>query len=324
MGWSRLSGAAVLFLGLVVAPMAWADPGDARAANPAPAAEDRLAAIDVAAEPIANDAAPPMPSAADDLDLELEIDQQTTAFPDPFEAVNRRTFTFNRRVDRWVISPVARAYGAVVPDLAKSGIRNFLANLATPVRLVNDLLQGRFRDAGATMSRFGINTLAGFAGFVDTAAELGIPPHDSDFGETLAVSGVGSGPFLIVPVFGPTTLRDGVGTLVDTAINPTLYLTAGVSPILSATIGTGAESLAEREARDRDLTRLEEGSVDFYAALRSAYYQNRIAEIEAPEPETGAAIAASPPSPETVASDAPPPSPETAAADPTPPPEPAT
>jgi phospholipid-binding lipoprotein MlaA len=212
-------------------------------------------------------------------ELDLEIEQQPASFPDPFEAWNRRTFSFNRRVDRWVISPVARTYGAVVPDVAKSGVRNFLSNLGAPVRLLNDLLQARWQDAGTTMWRFGVNTLAGFAGLVDTAAHLGIPAHDADFGGTLAASGVGSGPFLIVPVFGPTTLRDGVGSIVDTAVNPALYLTVGVSPFLAATIGTGAEGIADREVHDRDLQRLEQGSVDFYAVLRSAYYQNRVAEL---------------------------------------------
>ena len=277
--------ALLVVLALAVGPGARAAADDIGLASRSKPVDERLAALDPVLDPGIGPATAEVPvlaSTADDLDLEIE--QQATAFPDPFEAVNRRTFTFNRRVDRWVISPVARAYGAVVPDVAKSGVRNFLANLETPVRLLNDVLQGQWRDAGATISRFGINTLAGFAGLIDTAAYLGIPPHDADFGQTLAVSGVGSGPFLIVPVLGPTTLRDGVGSLVDTAINPTLYLTAGVSPFLTATIGTGAEGIAEREARDRDLTRLEEGSVDFYAALRSAYYQNRIAEIGQPKP----------------------------------------
>jgi phospholipid-binding lipoprotein MlaA len=158
-------------------------------------------------------------------------------------------------------------------------VRNFFANLQSPVRLVNDLLQREWGNAGATVMRFLINSVAGGAGFVDTASYVGIDGHDSDFGQTLALGGVRSGPYLVVPILGPTTLRDGFGAVVDTAMNPALYLTAGLSPLAAATIGTGAEGIAEREARADDLRRLEEGSVDHYAAMRSAYVQHRMAEI---------------------------------------------
>jgi len=162
-------------------------------------------------------------------------------------------------------------------------VRNFLFNLASPVRLVNDVLQGQWSNAGNTAARFAINTVAGVGGFVDAANHVGIPPHGSDFGQTLAKQGVGSGPFLVVPLLGPTTVRDGFGAIVDTAMNPATYLATPVvsSTLLSAGIGASASGIVGREQHDRDLKRLEEGSTDYYAALRSAYYQNRIAEIGA-------------------------------------------
>jgi len=239
-------------------------------------------------------------AAADDDGFDIDLEEQPAGFPDPFERLNRRMFAFNRRIDAWVIAPVSRTYGFLVPRPAKAGVRNFLFNLASPVRLVNDVLQGQWSNAGNTAARFAINTVAGVGGIVDTAKAAGLPPHDADFGQTLAKKGVGSGPFLVVPVLGPTTVRDGFGAIVDTAMNPATYLATPVvsSTLLSAGIGASASGLVEREHHDRDLRRLEEGSTDYYAALRSAYYQNRIAQIEAP---AGSAPGATPPATPSVA-----------------------
>lgn len=275
------------------------DPGPGAGAAPAPVGEpadgtatpsgfrpDAAAPVDGSGSAAAVDAPraeiaggrtePPSPS-----DFDIDIDEQPAGFPDPFERLNRRMFAFNRKLDAWVIAPVSRTYGFLMPRPAKAGIRNFLFNLASPVRLVNDMLQGQWDNAGNTAARFAINTVAGVAGFFDTAKHAGLPPHDADFGQTLAKKGVGSGPFLVVPLLGPTTVRDGFGAIVDTAMNPATYLATPVvsSTLLSAGIGAGATGIVERERHDRDLKRLEEGSTDYYAALRSAYYQNRIAEI---------------------------------------------
>lgn len=246
-------------------------------------------------------AASPEPAAgtgtrAEGADFDIDVEEQPAGFPDPFERMNRRMFAFNRKLDAWVIAPVSRTYGFLMPRPVKAGVRNFLFNIASPVRLVNDVLQGQWGNAGNTAARFAINTVAGVGGFVDTAKHAGIPPHDADFGQTLAKKGVGSGPFLVVPVLGPTTVRDGFGAIVDTAMNPATYLATPVvsSTLLSAGIGASATGIVEREQHDRDLKRLEEGSTDYYAALRSAYYQNRIAEIGAPGARTGATPADAP------------------------------
>jgi phospholipid-binding lipoprotein MlaA len=213
--------------------------------------------------------------AADDIDATL--DRQSAAYPDPYERMNRRTLAFNGHVDDWFISPVARAYDSAVPNPVRAGLRNFFANLQAPAQLVNDLLQGEWHEAGSTVARFAINTVAGFAGFVDTASYVGIASHSSDFGQTLARGGVQSGPYLILPVIGPTTVRDGLGVLVDAALNPTIYL-LGPAPLVTASITEGSSGFAERAARDDDLRQLRASSVDYYAALRSAYSQNRMAE----------------------------------------------
>lgn len=214
---------------------------------------------------------------ADD-ELELELDDRPTSFPDPFESVNRKTLSLNQTVDRWVVEPVADAYGAAMPDVAKKSVRDFLANLESPAILVNDLLQGEMRNAAVTVGRFAVNTLIGCAGFFDPATSLGLERHSADFGQTLARTGFGSGPFLIVPLLGPTTVRDGLGTIVDIALQPAIYL-LGPAPLVVASVQEGTVGLTMREKHGEDLKRLEQASLDYYAALRSAYYQDRMAKL---------------------------------------------
>lgn len=255
-------------------------------------------AASTAAEP-----APGASAAASDRDddLELELDERPTSFPDPFESVNRKTLSLNQTVDRWVVEPVADAYGAAVPDLAKKSVRDFLANLESPAILVNDLLQGEMRNAAVTVGRFAVNTLIGCAGFFDPATSLGLERHSADFGQTLARTGFGSGPFLIVPLLGPTTVRDGLGTIVDIALQPALYL-LGPAPLVVASVQEGTLGLTMREQHGDDLKRLEQASLDYYAALRSAYYQDRMATLAESgiEPDP-AVVAAETPPPDTAA-----------------------
>lgn len=224
-----------------------------------------------------------------DDELELELDDRPTSFPDPFESVNRKTLTLNQTVDRWVVEPVADAYGAAVPDLAKKSVRDFLANLESPAILVNDILQGEMHNAAVTFGRFAVNTLIGCAGFFDPATSLGLERHSADFGQTLARTGFGSGPFLIVPLLGPTTVRDGLGTIVDIALQPAIYL-LGPAPLVVASVQEGTVGLTMREKHGDDLKRLEQASLDYYAALRSAYYQDRMAKLA--DDDTNASAAA--------------------------------
>ena len=210
--------------------------------------------------------------------LELELDDRPTSFPDPLEPLNRRTLSLNQTFDRWVIAPVTRAYGYVVPDRAKRSVRDFFANLESPAIFVNDMLQGEIDDAATTFTRFSVNSIFGLGGFFDPASSMGLERHSADFGQTLARQGVGSGPFLIVPLLGPTTVRDGLGTLVDVAMQPTIYI-LGPTLLVAVSLHEGTEGLTIREEHGEDLKRLEQASLDYYAALRSAYYQNRMATL---------------------------------------------
>jgi phospholipid-binding lipoprotein MlaA len=223
---------------------------------------------------------------ADALDPALEDDADVGAlaagFPDPLERMNRMTLRLNLRVDQWVIDPVTRAYMFVVPAPARRSIRRAFANLSSPSIFANDALQLRPVDAGVTAARFAINTTVGVVGLFDVADRMGLEGHHADFGQTLALAGVPSGPYLILPVIGPTTARDGVGALVDFLFEPTTYiLTPGAQLVFVSIRGTGS-GLSTWETQSDALHALQASSIDFYAALRNAYWQNRVAEIERP------------------------------------------
>jgi len=210
---------------------------------------------------------------------EAEWSEAPTTFPDPFEGWNRRVFRFNLGVDRWAIEPVTRAYSYAVPEAGRHAVRRFFDNLNTPVVLANDLLQGELRAAGVTAYRFTLNSTVGVGGLFDPASALGAERHDADFGQTLALAGAPSGPYLVVPLFGPTTVRDAVGTLGNFFFRPTTYLLAGADQFYYMTIYGGSVGVVAREANADGIRLLESSSVDYYAAMRSAYYQTRIAEI---------------------------------------------
>lgn len=148
------------------------------------------------------------------------------ANPDPWEGFNRAIFGFNDRLDRYALKPVAKGYKKVTPRPLRTGITNFFANLKMPVVLVNDLLQGKVRAAGSDGARFFVNTTLGFVGFVDASSILGIARNDEDFGQTLGVWGLPSGPYLVLPFLGPSSVRDGAGFAADVGSNPATYVLA--------------------------------------------------------------------------------------------------
>jgi phospholipid-binding lipoprotein MlaA len=178
------------------------------------------------------------------------------------------------------IGPATRAYQFVVPLQARMCARRFFRNLKTPVYLVNDVLQLRFRDAAETTAAFAMNSTFGFLGLFDAGIEFGWKQHPADFGETLGVFGVKSGPYLVIPLLGPSTVRDGAGDLVDRVFDPLTYV-LGFSDMIF--IG-GSSGFVMREENAEALAALRSSSVDFYSALRSAYTQDRegqIAELRA-------------------------------------------
>lgn len=207
--------------------------------------------------------------------LSAELDEHDA---DPFEPVNRHVFAFNQGVDALVLDPVTRTYGTYVPEFGKESIRNFFRNLNTPQVLVNDLLQLRGRDAAITTTRFLINTTLGMGGFFDPATSFGLDAHVSDFSQTLSAVGIGTGPYIVVPVMGPTTVRDGVGTLVDTMMAPLTW----VLPVVGTLAISGSDGITRREEQLAGLDALRESSVDYYSALRTAYLQSRRAATALP------------------------------------------
>lgn len=230
--------------------------------------------------------------AADPLfdDVGSDLETQGQGFPDPFEGVNRRTLVLNQGIDHWLLDPIITVYRFLVPDPGRRAVKRVLLNLNSPAVLVNDLLQLELHDAGVTTARFVVNSTVGVAGIFDVGEAVGLPGHRSDFGQTLARAGVSSGPFLIIPVIGPTTLRDGTGSLVDFMFRPTTYVLGATDQVWLNSIHGGSSGLAEWDSQGDNLQRLEDSSIDFYAALRSAYYQNRMAEIRARDDDTPLAV----------------------------------
>jgi phospholipid-binding lipoprotein MlaA len=202
---------------------------------------------------------------------------------DPFEASNRQVLEFNEGVDRNVIRPVAEAYRDTVPAPVRTGVRNFVANLNEPVILANNLLQLRFLDAGHTLMRFYLNSTAGVLGLVDIATPAGIERRSGDFGQTLAAYGVPDGPFLVLPLLGPTNVRDAIGDGVDSLGNPVGLVTGyAFSPLTSQLIGAGRGALGGLTLRADNIETLDAlraESLDYYARLRSVVQQRRDAQL---------------------------------------------
>lgn len=198
---------------------------------------------------------------------------------DPLENMNRTTLKVNDAADRYILEPVAKGYRYVTPQFARTMISNFLRNLNSPVIIGNELLQGDIQGAGNATGRMIINTLAGFGGVFDFASEGGIEYQPEDFGQTLATWGVGDGLYIMLPLLGPSSLRDASGRLVDSYVDPLrTYLTNIDEKHLHYT-RVGANVVSNREQLIEVINDLRRNSFDYYAAIRSAYYQRRQAEI---------------------------------------------
>ena len=220
-------------------------------------------------------------------DEEFNLELSASGVGDPLEGFNRRIFSFNETLDTLAWDPMTRGYQFLVPEPLRRGIHRVFLNLESPVILVNQLLQLRFADAATTTGRFVLNSTAGAAGFFDAAgAGAGLERVEADFGQTLARYGTPSGVFLMVPLFGPSTVRDLSGDLVDRLFDPLTYL---IGPIEWWIVLGTSQGLAQREAHSDALDALEASSIDFYSALRSAYHQSREAEIRRARGEDGSA-----------------------------------
>lgn len=205
---------------------------------------------------------------------------------DPIEGVNRGVFKFNDAVDTAVLRPVALGYREAVPQPARTGIRNFLRNLKSPTIIANNLLQGDLEGVGNSTTRLAANTVFGLGGIFDVAAAEGIRYEEEDFGQTLGVWGVGNSPYLVLPLLGPSSVRDTTGFIVDSYADPVrLWLTNTDNEGWYYAL-VGVRTIDAREGVLDILDDLKRNSIDYYAATRSSYAQRREALVRDESPES--------------------------------------
>ena len=199
---------------------------------------------------------------------------------DPFESLNRVTFTFNETVRKHLLAPIVKWYNAYLPEVARDSIENFLNNISSPAVLANDILQAEFRRSFKTATRILINTTIGLGGIIDAAERLGFSEHREDFGQTLAVWGIEDGFYLVLPLLGPSNPRDAFGDIfVDSYFDPLGYYLEK-KDLSEVKYGlTGLQGIATYAGVVDDLERIKESSLDFYGTVRSLHHQRRRAAI---------------------------------------------
>ncbi|HEX9139258.1 MAG TPA: VacJ family lipoprotein [Steroidobacteraceae bacterium] len=198
---------------------------------------------------------------------------------DPWERLNRTDYAIQGRLDRYLVHPLSKAYRFLTPGPIGRGIHNVLVNLSEPAALFNDVLQLRIKRAATPAARLILNSTVGVLGLVDVAAHVGLYHHDNEFGVTLGRYRIKSGPYVYIPMMGPSTLRDLVGSGVDFVLDPMRWLDySHQSAILNARLGFS--DLDKEVATEADLQALLGSAVDPYATLRSAYLQHKQGEIE--------------------------------------------
>lgn len=237
------------------------------------AAASRLAASVFALGLLAGCATPPP---AEDREARAEWEQ----INDPLEPMNRAIFDFNDVVDKALLKPVAQGYRAVVPPFGRERVRDALKNLRSPIIFANDVLQGDPDRAMATLMRFAFNTGFGIGGLFDLATPGGIPYHDEDFGQTFAVWGIGEGPYLVLPILGPSNPRDTTGLAAEWLTDPFNIWMDNTGNDWVIWTRAGVAGVDKREAYLDTLDEIERSSLDYYAAMRSLYRQRRDAEIK--------------------------------------------
>jgi phospholipid-binding lipoprotein MlaA len=206
---------------------------------------------------------------------------------DPYEAFNRRVYAFNETIDRYAVKPVAQGYRAVVPPPVRGGVTNVFSNFRDVTSALNSLLQFKLGKAASDVGRVVLNTTVGMFGIFDVAGHVGLDKHDEDFGQTLGVWGFGDGPYLVLPLFGPSTLRDSVGLIGDYFTDPEFYF-INHSPETWIVFGV---RLVNVRANLLEAERVfEQAAIDRYAFLRDAYLQrrrNQIFDGNPPDTEPG-------------------------------------
>ncbi|NLD39018.1 MAG: VacJ family lipoprotein [Desulfatiglans sp.] len=207
-----------------------------------------------------------------------DLDEPHESIADPLEPLNRVFFHFNDKLYFWVLKPAAKGYSAVVPEPARRGVKNFFNNISFPVRFVSCVLQGKFEGAGYEFGRFMINSTLGVAGFMDRATtQFEMPEYDEDLGQTLGSYGIGHGFFLNLPVLGPSSLTDTIGSAGDAFLEPMNYLDLKTKYDLSI---KAFETVNKTSFRIGDYEDLKKSALDPYVAYRDAYYQYRQSQIK--------------------------------------------
>lgn len=198
---------------------------------------------------------------------------------DPIESFNRSMFWFNDKLYTYLLRPIAIGYDTVVPDVAQTGVHNFFSNIRSPIYMVSDLGQLKFEQLGIHTSRFLINSTLGLGGLIDVAKELELKEHSEDFGTALGYNGVGAGPYIVLPFFGPSNTRDAFGRVVDTFLNPLYYVGAfdlSSDAELAIVAGTKLLETTDDVNRARESIDLaKDTAMDYYVMIRSAYNQRR-------------------------------------------------
>ncbi len=210
--------------------------------------------------------------------VDFETSNYEDEIYDPLESFNRAIFKFNNVADRIVLEPIAKGYRKL-PSPVQSGISNFLSNLRTPLVVANQLLQGQGKNAAESTGRFVVNTTAGIFGIVDVAEKIGLEEKEEDFGQTLSTWGVGDGFYIVLPIFGPSNVRDTAGMIMTYVTDPINAYAISEGEAWIVPLRTATNAVDQRSKIIDEVNALRDNSVDYYAAVRSSYYQNRKASI---------------------------------------------
>lgn len=211
----------------------------------------------------------------------IHVEFEASYINDPIEPYNRAVFAFNDKTYYYVMKPVTTGYKKVFPEKVRISIRNFFTNIKMPIRLVNCLLQGKFKGAGTEGLRFLVNSTIGCAGFFDPAkSKFHLEKQDEDFGQTLAKYNLGSGPYIEWPIIGPSTVRDTIGYVGDVALNPLTLISFFIGPWEA--FATNASDVNNEISLDKGETyeSITKPAIDPYIALQDAYVQNRMKKIK--------------------------------------------
>ena len=198
-----------------------------------------------------------------------------------FEKTSRAIFKFNMALDNIVLEPLAKGYNKL-PIPVKKGTSNFTSNIGTLLSIPNNILQGNLNQLGHSVGSFVINTSVGILGFLNPAEKIGLNPHKEDVGQTLATYGIGSGCYFVLPILGPTTVRDSVGIIADSFVDPFAHVTLREKELFGASGNSldfysikATSAVDFRADNDKNLESLEKNSIDLYSSYKSIYLQDR-------------------------------------------------